>query len=165
MVKYGDSLVNGCGKPRRASFSSAFRRSPASEARSSLHEALPRLALLGVRDAGSSGRLGQVCQGIAGNIPVPHLEMQVCAGSPSAGADSRDGLYAYDAGAFSHQCHLVVAIDRRRVVVVADDENVAVAVEDAGTNYRPAICRTYGCPLRRRDIDSFVHRAIAKSEP
>src|SRR5215469_10604088 len=125
---------------------------------------LPRPALLGVSDSGSRRRLGEVGEGIVSNILITHLEVQIRSGGATAAADSGDGLPAYYAGTFLDQVHLVVAIDGCVVVVVTDDHDVSVAVQRAGKNHRAAIGSVHRGALRRGDVDSLMHRAVANSE-
>src|SRR5215472_16807887 len=126
---------------------------------------LPGPALLGVSDSRGRRRLGQIGEGIVGDIFVAYFEVQICTGGAAAGADSGDGLAALHAGAFSDQVHLVVAIDGCVLVVVTDDDDIAVAVQRARKNHRAAIGRVHRGAFRRGDVDSLVHRPVANPEP
>src|SRR6266851_7320023 len=132
-------------------------------------DARVRLTILGGAVAGKAldGRRAwrrKIAQRIVGVVVVTHLEVEIGAGGPSAGADLRDTLAARHGRALAYQDARVVAVDRHVVIGVTDDNRVAVAVELSRKRYYAGVGGVHRRAGWRRDVDAVMHRAVTHPE-
>src|SRR5487761_720588 len=108
----------------------------------------------GIGDTGCGGRVGEKGQRIAGQVVVPNLEVQIRAGGASAGPYFSDHLSARYAVAFAHEIALIMPVHRRIVIVVLNDNGVAVAMQRARKDDDAVVGGEHRSSHGSRDIDA-----------
>src|SRR5271163_931048 len=118
----------------------------------------------GKADSGRRCGFGQICEGVLGDVVVAHFEMEVRAGGAAGASNLADLLSACDSRALADEVGLVVRVYRGIVIVVTNDHGVAISVQDAGKDHDAGVGRIDGSAGGSRDVDAFMHRAVADSE-
>src|SRR5690242_13362787 len=90
--------------------------------------------------------------------------MEIGSGGASALAEPADHLAAGDRVAFAGEIAGVVAVNRDVVIVMANDDDVAVTAKPPRIDHGAAFGGVNRGPDRRRDIHAVVHGAVADSE-